>query len=227
MVLPALSKKHVNDEGEGFAKTMDWGVRAILLLGMPAMLGLIVLAKPMLMVLFMRGAFDISDVEMASYSLMAYGAGLLNFMLIKVLAPGYYSRQDTKTPVRYGIVAMVSNMVFNIIFAVPFGYVGLAIATSLSALLNAALLYRGLHKAGVYKVAKSTLVFFAKVAVSTLAMGALLWYLLPTQAVWLEWHIGERAGALAGYIGLGALVYGLSLILLGIKPWQMKRARKG
>ncbi|WP_338592123.1 murein biosynthesis integral membrane protein MurJ [Shewanella khirikhana] len=227
VVLPALSKKHVNDEGEGFAKTMDWGVRAILLLGMPAMLGLIVLAKPMLMVLFMRGAFDISDVEMASYSLMAYGAGLLNFMLIKVLAPGYYSRQDTKTPVRYGIVAMVSNMVFNIIFAVPFGYVGLAIATSLSALLNAALLYRGLHKAGVYKVAKSTLVFFAKVAVSTLAMGALLWYLLPTQAVWLEWHIGERAGALAGYIGLGALVYGLSLILLGIKPWQMKRARKG
>lgn len=227
VVLPALSKKHVNDEGEGFAQTMDWGVRAILLLGMPAMLGLIVLAKPMLMVLFMRGAFDISDVEMASYSLMAYGAGLLNFMLIKVLAPGYYSRQDTKTPVRYGIVAMVSNMVFNIIFAIPFGYVGLAIATSLSALLNAVLLYRGLHKAGVYKVALPTLIFFAKVALSTLAMGALLWYLLPTQAVWLEWHIAERASALAGYIGLGALVYGVSLIMLGIKPWQMKRARKG
>ncbi|MBT1443523.1 murein biosynthesis integral membrane protein MurJ [Shewanella sp. JM162201] len=227
VVLPALSKKHVNAEGDGFASTMDWGVRAIVLLGMPAMLGLIVLAKPMLMVLFMRGAFDITDVQMASYSLMAYGAGLLNFMLIKVLAPGYYARQDTRTPVRYGIVAMVSNMVFNLIFAIPFGYVGLAAATSLSALLNAALLYRGLHRAGVYRVSAATLVFFAKVALSTLAMTALLWYLLPSEAQWLEWGITNRATSLTLLIGAAALAYGMTLVLLGIKPWKMKPARKG
>ncbi|AVV83395.1 multidrug transporter MurJ [Shewanella putrefaciens] len=148
VILPALSRNHVNAEGAGFGKTMDWGIKAILLLGLPAMMGLIVLAKPMLMVLFMRGAFSVHDVEMASYSLMAYGSGLLSFMLIKVLAPGYYSRQDTKTPVRYGIIAMITNMGFNLLFAVPFGYVGLAIATSMSALLNATLLYRGLHLAG-------------------------------------------------------------------------------
>ena len=223
VILPALSRNHINAEGEGFGKTMDWGVKAILLLGLPAMMGLIVLAKPMLMVLFMRGAFSIHDVEMASYSLMAYGSGLLSFMLIKVLAPGYYSRQDTKTPVRYGIIAMVTNMGFNLLFAIPFGYVGLAIATSMSALLNATLLYRGLHLAGVYRVSKPTMVFFAKAVVSTALMVIVLYYFLPSQQIWLNWHLLERAKALIGLISVGALSYLLMLLLLGIRPWSIKR----
>ncbi len=135
VILPALSRKHVDKSPEQFAATMDWGVRMVLLLGIPAMAGLMFLAKPMLMVLFMRGEFNVADVNAASLSLVAYGAGLLNFMLIKVLAPGYYARQDTKTPVKFGIVAMITNMVFNAIFASFFGYVGLAMATSLSASL--------------------------------------------------------------------------------------------
>ncbi|MCE9788941.1 murein biosynthesis integral membrane protein MurJ [Shewanella chilikensis] len=222
VILPALSKKHVNAEGEGFGRTMDWGIRAILLLGLPAMMGLIVLAQPMLMVLFMRGAFSISDVEMASYSLVAYGTGLLSFMLIKVLAPGYYARQDTKTPVRYGIIAMVSNMGFNIIFAVPFGYVGLAIATSLSALLNASLLYRGLHLAGVYRVSKQTIIFFIKVLLATAAMVCLLIYFSPEQAQWLGWSFIERVAHLFSLILGGALGYFMALVLLGIRPWRLK-----
>ena len=108
----------------------------------------------MLMVLFMRGEFSPHDVNQASLSLFAYASGLLNFMLIKVLAPGYYARQDTKTPVRYGIIAMVTNMFFNAIFAYFYGYVGLAMATALSALVNMTLLYRGLHLANVYKLSK-------------------------------------------------------------------------
>ncbi|BCV37476.1 putative lipid II flippase MurJ [Shewanella chilikensis] len=222
VILPALSKKHVNAEGEGFDRTMDWGVRAILLLGLPAMMGLIVLAQPMLMVLFMRGAFSVNDVEMASYSLVAYGSGLLSFMLIKVLAPGYYARQDTKTPVRYGIIAMVSNMGFNIIFAVPFGYVGLAIATSLSALLNASLLYRGLHLAGVYRVSKQTIIFFIKVLLATAAMVCLLIYFSPEQAQWLEWSFVERFAHLFSLILGGALGYFMALVLFGIRPWRLK-----
>ncbi len=222
VILPALSKKHVNAEGEGFGRTMDWGVRAILLLGLPAMMGLIVLAQPMLMVLFMRGAFSVNDVEMASYSLVAYGSGLLSFMLIKVLAPGYYARQDTKTPVRYGIIAMVSNMGFNIIFAVPFGYVGLAIATSLSALLNASLLYRGLHLAGVYRVSKQTIIFFIKVLLATAAMVCLLIYFSPEQAQWLGWSFVERFAHLFSLILGGALGYFIALVLLGIRPWRLK-----
>lgn len=223
VILPALSRNFVNAEGEGFGKTMDWGIKAILLLGLPAMMGLIVLAKPMLMVLFMRGAFTANDVDMASYSLMAYGSGLLSFMLIKVLAPGYYSRQDTKTPVRYGIIAMVTNMGFNLIFAVPFGYVGLAVATSMSALLNATLLYRGLHIAGVYRISRATFVFFAKAVVSTVLMVLVLYYLLPSQAVWLNWSLFERGKALFGLIAIGAVSYFISLLVLGIRPWSLKR----
>jgi putative peptidoglycan lipid II flippase len=224
VILPALSRNFINAEGEGFRRTMDWGVRAIFLLGMPAMLGLIVLAKPMLMVLFMRGAFSLNDVDMASYSLMAYGCGLLNFMLIKVLAPGYYSRHDTKTPVRYGIIAMVSNMGLNLIFAVPFGYVGLAIATSISALLNAGLLYRGLYLQDIYRICHETLVFIIKITVATLIMALGLWYFSPDEAHWLNWHTGERLIGLTVLILVGALSYLLCLLLMGIRPWKLKRA---
>ncbi|QIR15206.1 murein biosynthesis integral membrane protein MurJ [Shewanella aestuarii] len=222
VILPALSKKHVNAQGEGFSQTMDWGVKAILLLGTPAMLGLIILAQPMLMVLFMRGAFSLNDVEMASYSLIAYGCGLLSFMLIKVLAPGYYSRQDTKTPVRFGIIAMISNMVFNLIFAIPFGYVGLAIATSLSALLNASLLYRGLHKAGVYQLSRGTLIFALKVATATAVMVTGVLFILPEQAQWLSWELSQRMLSLIMLIVAGAGSYLIALLLLGIRPWKMK-----
>ncbi len=223
VILPALSKKHVDAKGSGFSDTMDWGVRAILLLGAPAMLGLIILAQPMLMVLFMRGAFSVTDVEMASYSLVAYGCGLLSFMMIKVLAPGYFSRQDTKTPVKYGIIAMISNMIFNIIFAIPFGYVGLAIATSMSALLNASLLYRGLHIAGVYKFSRATLVFFFKVVIATAIMALLLLYTLPAQSIWLDMSMMVKVLTLVKLIASGAGVYLLSLVLMGLRPWKMKR----
>ncbi|MCL1144877.1 murein biosynthesis integral membrane protein MurJ [Shewanella marinintestina] len=224
VILPALSKRHVNAESGEFAKTMDWGVKAIVLLGLPAMCGLIILAKPMLMVLFMRGAFSYQDVEMASYSLMAYGSGLLSFMMIKILAPGYYSRQDTKTPVRYGIIAMVSNMVFNLIFAIPFGYVGLAIATSMSALLNAFLLYRGLHKANVYKFNKATLMFFVKAALAASIMVLVLFKFDPTTAQWLDLSFIERSYTLAKLIVFAAVAYFICLVLLGIRPWKMKAA---
>ncbi|ABZ75698.1 integral membrane protein MviN [Shewanella halifaxensis HAW-EB4] len=224
VILPALSKRHVNAESDEFAKTMDWGVKAIILLGLPAMCGLIMLAKPMLMVLFMRGAFSYEDVEMASYSLMAYGSGLLSFMLIKILAPGYYSRQDTRTPVRYGIIAMVSNMVFNLIFAIPFGYVGLAIATSMSAMLNACLLYRGLHKANVYRANKATLVFFAKSAVAAAVMLLVLFQFDPTIPQWLDLSFIERSYTLVKLIVFAAIAYFICLVCLGIRPWKMKAA---
>lgn len=224
VILPALSKRHVNAESHAFSRTMDWGVRAILLLGFPAMCGLIILAKPMLMVLFMRGAFTYSDVEMASYSLMAYGSGLLSFMLIKILAPGYYSRQDTKTPVRYGIIAMVSNMGFNLIFAVPFGYVGLAIATSLSALLNASLLYIGLHKANVYRLTLPTLMFAAKTLFAALIMMFTIFYIEPPIEAWLDFSLFERGVTLLKLIATAAICYFICLVCFGIRPWKMKAA---
>jgi putative peptidoglycan lipid II flippase len=196
----------------------------VLLLGLPAMLGLMVLAKPMLMVLFMRGEFSAHDVQQASYSLLAYASGLLNFMLIKVLAPGYYSRQDTKTPVRYGIIAMASNMLFNAIFAYFYGYVGLAIATALSAFLNMALLYRGLHLAGVYQLSRQTIGFVVKLVLAGGVMVAAIIYLQEDMTVWLSWSLMERVMMLALLIGVGGLVYLLCALLLGIRPRHLKAA---
>ncbi|ELI5414091.1 murein biosynthesis integral membrane protein MurJ [Vibrio parahaemolyticus] len=222
VILPALSRKHVDSQSEGFAHTMDWGVRMVTLLGIPAMLGLMALAKPMLMVLFMRGEFSPQDVHQASLSLLAYASGLLNFMLIKVLAPGYYSRQDTKTPVKYGIIAMVTNMVFNAIFAYFYGYVGLAIATALSAFVNMALLYRGLHIAGVYQITKRTVFFIIRLVVAGAAMVAAILWQLEDMSVWLEWSFVHRSGMLGMLIGLGAAVYLAVLFLTGVRLKDLK-----
>ncbi|EPM6341030.1 TPA: murein biosynthesis integral membrane protein MurJ [Vibrio parahaemolyticus] len=222
VILPALSRKHVDSQSEGFAHTMDWGVRMVTLLGIPAMLGLMALAKPMLMVLFMRGEFSPQDVHQASLSLLAYASGLLNFMLIKVLAPGYYSRQDTKTPVKYGIIAMVTNMVFNAIFAYFYGYVGLAIATALSAFVNMALLYRGLHIAGVYQITKRTVFFIIRLVIAGAAMVAAILWQLEDMSVWLEWSFAHRSGMLGTLIGLGAVVYLAVLFLTGVRLKDLK-----
>jgi len=222
VILPALSRKHVDSHSQGFRSTMDWGVRMVLLLGFPAMLGLMVLSKPMLMVLFMRGEFTPHDVNQASMSLIAYASGLLNFMLIKVLAPGYYSRQDTKTPVKYGIIAMVSNMVFNAIFAYFYGYVGLAMATALSAFVNMALLYCGLHMADVYSVSKQTLSFSLRLLLAGSAMVAGLYWLTPEMSQWLDWGITERVMMLAFYIGVGGLTYVITALILGIRLNHLK-----
>ncbi|HHX8283085.1 TPA: murein biosynthesis integral membrane protein MurJ [Vibrio diabolicus] len=222
VILPALSRKHVDAQSEGFAQTMDWGVRMVILLGLPAMLGLMVLAKPMLMVLFMRGEFSPQDVHQASLSLFAYASGLLNFMLIKVLAPGYYSRQDTKTPVKYGIIAMVTNMVFNAIFAYFYGYVGLAIATALSAFVNMALLYRGLHIAGVYQITKRTVFFIIRLVIAGAAMVAAVLWQLEDMPVWLDWSFAHRSGVLGMLIALGAVVYLVVLFLTGARLKDLK-----
>ena len=167
------------NQRQAFAKTLDWGIRSVFFLGFPAMLGLIVLAEPMLRVLFMRGEFDMQDVSMSAMSLWAYASGLLSFMLVKVLAPGYYSRQDTKTPVKFGVIAMVSNMVLNIIFAIPFGYVGLAIATALSATLNAGLLWFGLYKGGIYQLQNQSIAVLVRIVCSGLVMAQFIWFMTP------------------------------------------------
>ncbi|MBU2897195.1 murein biosynthesis integral membrane protein MurJ [Vibrio hepatarius] len=224
VILPALSRNHVDSHTTGFSQTMDWGVRMVIVLGVPATLGLMVLAKPMLMVLFMRGEFSPMDVERASMSLVAYASGLLNFMLIKVLAPGYYSRQDTKTPVKYGIIAMVVNMVFNAIFAWFYGYVGLAIATALSAFVNMSLLYRGLHLAEIYQLTRLTLLFIGKSLIAGgLMAGCILWK-LEDISVWLTWGLPHRVFWLTLLIGLGAAVYLVALLIMGVRLKDLKAA---
>ncbi len=222
VILPSLSREYADQQGQQFAETMDWGVRMVLLLGIPATVGMLVLAKPMLMVLFMRGEFSLYDVNQSAMSLWALSGGLLNFMLIKIFAPGYYARQDTKTPVRYGIITMITNMFFNAIFACFFSYVGLAMAAALSALVNAGLLYRGLHRANVYRMTKTTLFFVLRLAIAGLNMMVVLLYLMPHIEQWVTWTNEYRAVWLGGLIGLGGLVYLISVLILGIRPRHLR-----
>lgn len=217
VILPALSSRHADKSAAEFSKTLDWGVRKVVLLGLPAMTGLILLAEPMLMVLFMRGEFTASDAQFASYSLYAYGSGLLSFMLVKVLATGFYSRQDTKRPVKYGIIAMVANMVFNIALAIPFGYVGLAIATSLSAAVNAALLGVNLWRDGVLKRYPGTVADLVKITLAVAVMILVVWYLLPVRDWWLNAELFTRIYQLAMLIGAGALSYIVMLLVLRVR----------
>ncbi|PWW41701.1 putative peptidoglycan lipid II flippase [Idiomarina loihiensis] len=225
VILPALSSRHVDKSTENFSATLDWGIRMVLLLGVPAMAGLFVLAEPMLMVLFMHGAFSPDDARMASYSLMAYSTGLLSFMMVKVLATGFYSRQDTKRPVKYGIIAMVANMVFNIALAIPFSYVGLALATAASAAINAGLLGVTLWREGVLKKQPGTGRFILQVLFATAAMIAGVLWLSPDIEAWRTSSLVERPWLLAQVIGFGAAIYIGALGLTGMRPGHF-RARE-
>jgi len=217
VILPSLSSSHVTKSEDHFAKTIDWGMRMVTLLGFPAMLGLIVLAEPMLRVLFMRGEFDMQDVSMASVSLFAYGSGLLSFMMVKVLAPGYYSRQDTKTPVKFGIIAMVSNMGLNLVFAIPFGYVGLAIATSISATLNAGMLWFGLYRGGVYQKQEDTISVLLRIVIAGLVMAGVMLYVNPSLLQWTEFNLFESAYKLFALISVGIATYFISAGVMGLR----------
>ncbi len=221
VILPALSRNHVAKDPRAFTANLDWAFKIICLLGIPAAVALVLIAEPLLMVIFQRGEFSLNDARMASYSLMAYGSGLLSFMLIKILAPAFYSRQDTKTPVKYGIITMVCNMLFNLILAIPFGYVGLALATALSGTLNAILLYQRLHKTGIYKMSRDTLVFNVRVFVSSALMGLSI-FLLNETFVWDSALLLERIYMLVALVALGLSVFATSLLLVGIRPRHLK-----
>ncbi|KEY91014.1 membrane protein [Candidatus Photodesmus blepharus] len=217
VILPSLSKNHVNLQNENFAHTMDWGIRVVALFGVPAMFGLMVLAKPILIVLFVRGEFTSNDANQASSSLLAYASGLLNFMLIKVLATGYYSRKDTRTPVKCGIIAMITNMVFNAVFVCFYSYVGLAIATALSAFVNMSLLYRGLHLQGVYQLTYKTIVFIGKLVIAGCLMAVVILYQLDDVSLWLTWCFGHQLEELAILIVLGSSMYLMIIFWFGIR----------
>ena len=169
-----------------------------------------------------------TDTAMASLSLRAYALGLLAFMLIKVLAPGYFSRQDTKTPVKIGIIAMALNMVFNIALVVPFhylwqiGHVGLALATSLSAFVNAGLLYRGLRRKGVFKPLPGWMSYILRLLVANVMMGLVLYFVLRYIGNWSVLAVDERILYMAGVCTCGLCVYIAGLLLMGMKLRDFK-----
>ncbi|WP_422674220.1 murein biosynthesis integral membrane protein MurJ [Billgrantia bachuensis] len=218
VILPALSKRHAEQAGQHFAAMLDWAVRAVLLLGLPAALALAILAEPLLISLFHYGAMTEHDIAMAAMSLRAYSFGLVAFMLIKVLAPGFFARQNTKTPVKVGIIAMVANMVFNLILIWPLAHAGLALATALSAFLNAGLLGWLLVKQGVLVFQPGWGRYAVQLIGGCVVMSAGLAWLSPDWQQWLGWGVWTRVQWLALLVVAGAAVYFAWLAALGVRP---------
>ncbi len=224
VILPRLSKLQAEAHPQRFSQTLDWALRAVLLIGVPASIALAILAEPILVTLFQYGALEPSDVTMSAYSLRAYCLGLLAFMLVKVLAPGFYARQDMVTPVRIGITAMVANMFLNLALVTPLylyfniGHVGLALATSLAAWLNAGLLFRGLRKGSVLEFQPGWRLFMKRLAVSTAFMVLVIWWLCPDLASWQPKDWWSRSLTLAELVAAGFASYLLAQFLMGTRP---------
>lgn len=217
VILPSLSRKHAAASKEQFASTLDWAVRAVLLIGMPAALALTLLSEPLIATLFHYGEVNERDVWMSGQSLRAYSAGLLAFMLIKVLAPGYFAREDMRTPVRIGIIAMAANMVFNLILVFPLAHAGLALATSLSAWLNAWLLWRGLRREQVWSAQSGWGRFFLQLALANGALAAVILWLSPPVEHWLAASGAQRALDMGLLVGAGVLMYFIVLGVAGVR----------
>ncbi|MFP4138689.1 MAG: murein biosynthesis integral membrane protein MurJ [Halomonas sp.] len=217
VILPALSRRHAEQSGEHFAAMLDWAVRAVLLLGLPAALALALLAEPLLISLFHYGAMTERDIAMAAMSLRAYSLGLVAFMLIKVLAPGFFARQDTKTPVKVGIIAMVANMVLNLLLIWPLAHAGLALATALSAFMNAGLLGWLLRKQGVLVFQPGWGRYAVQLLGGCAVMGLGLAWAAPEWQAWLGWGIWQRVAWLAALVVGGAALYFAWLAATGVR----------
>ncbi len=223
VILPALSKRHANQEAEAFSNALDWGLRWVVVIGLPASLALLVLAKPLLATLFHYDAFTEHDVLMASQSLMAYSTGLLGFISVKILVPGFSSRQDMKTPVRIGIIAIVANMIFNLILFFPLAHAGLALATALSSFVNAGLLYKRLRQDSIYRPRQGWVRIWLIVITANLAMVGVLWAGLTVED-WLQSDLWQRVGDLSYWIALAVVMYFSVLAILGLRPHDLMQS---
>lgn len=234
VILPNLSRRYAEADPEAFSRMLDWSVRWVLLIGMPAALGLFLLAEPMLITLFKYGQTGDHDTRMASLSLMSYSFGLLGFILVKVMAPGFYARQDTRTPVRIGIIAMVSNIVLNLAFVVPMviwdlpgPHAGLALATSVAAFINGGGLMLTLHRQGVFHFEPGWGRFALRLLLANGAMIALLLWGVPGREWWLQSGVWTRIGQLGLWVGLAMAIYALALLLTGVRPRDLIMAPSG
>ena len=233
VILPNLSQKHAKSSTKEFSATLDWALRLAVIITVPAAVGLVVLAGPILTTLFQYDAFQQDDVRMSAYSLVAYSAGLPAFIAVKVLAPGYYARQDTKTPVKIAIAAMVTNMGLNLLFVgllLQNGFegphAGLALASSAAAYLNALLLFRGLRKRKVYLPERGWIKLWIAVILASSAMGSLLYFMTHDIDSWFQATLALRVKNLSLSIAFGVVIYVFTCMVAGIKTHDLLRGAK-
>jgi len=245
VILPALARHHVKTDREGFSGALDWGLRTTLLIAVPAMLGLVLLAEPLIATLFQHKQFTAFDTRMTALSVYGLSFGLPAFALLKIVLPAFYSRQDTRTPVRAGVAALVVNMLLNFLFLAilyqimvppelkalgvmeaigrqPGLHLALGIASALASYLNLGLLWYWLGRTGVYQRRPGWGAYLLRLAAACAAMvavlGALLWW-LPSFTVMDPWH---RAGWLACAVCGGGAVYLAVLVAMGFRPRDLR-----
>ena len=216
VILPRLAKSFAEKTSDAFANTLDWGLRLVFLLGLPATIGLVVLAEPMISTLFQYKEFSLQDVHNSALSLRAYAAGLLGYIAIRVLVSGFTSRHDLQTPVRYGLWSMGVSLLLNVVLVFPLAHAGLALATSLGSIVNALLLLFKLHQEKIYRPMPGWGWFFARVILASSLMFAALFYWVDAND-WQAWGASERVIQLVKWIVVGLLVYGGTLIVSGLR----------
>jgi len=228
VTLPYLSRQHATRSHAAFAATLDWSMRLVLLISLPAAIGLVVLAEPLVATIFFGGEFTGNDVVLAALALKAFALGLIGFSYVKILAPAFFARENTVTPVRIGLVALGVNFVLSVLLAWYLtrigsegAHAGLALATSVAALLNAALLYRGLRRDAVVQHGTGWPSFLLRIAIASAVMWGILSVLDKPLDWWLASSLTGRVTELAINVAAGACAYFLALVLVGMRPSQL------
>ena len=224
-ILPSLSRQVRTGDAAGAAATQNRGVELALLLTLPAAAGLIVLAQPILSVLFERGAFGPTEAAATAAALAAYAAGLPAFVLVKVLAPGFFAHRNTATPVRVAVAAVMLNLVLTVGLMQVWGHVGVALALSGSGWMQALTLLVLLRRHGHLRLDRRVMRNTPRIAAAALAMAAMLWGLCHALAPALAGPAAMRLAALAGLIAAGAAVFALLILALGVTDWRELRGQ--
>jgi putative peptidoglycan lipid II flippase len=217
VILPHLSRHHATQSEASYSMTIDWALRAVLLVGIPAAVVLAVMSGPMLSTLFQYGKFDGHAVMMARKSLTAFAIGIAPFMLVKILAAGFYAKQDMRTPVRIGLIAMVTNLILNCTLIWPLAHAGIALSTSLAALVNTGLLFYLLRKRGYYRSRDGWKLFAIRIGIANLAVGLWLWFGSGDINTWIMEHALWRFTHLTVLLVGAVLIYFAVLWLVGIR----------
>jgi len=219
ILLPSLSRCHASGNRAEYARLLDWGLRLTLLLATPAAVALALLAVPLIATLFHHGAFSADDLFRTREALVAYAVGLVGLILVKILAPGFYARQNVRTPVRIALMSLFATQVMNVafVFGLRLGHAGLALSIGLAACLNAALLYRGLRRHDIYTPQPGWLPFILKLAAAVAVMAASLWFGMGGEGDWLQKTTLGRTIHLSWLVPLGVAAYFTTLWLLGFR----------
>lgn len=220
ILLPSLSKSFTQGRYDEYSALLDWGLRLCFLLALPSAVGLCILSKPLIATLFEYGQFTHQDTLMTQQALIAYSIGLLGLILIKVLAPGFYSRQDIKTPVKIAIFILILTQLMNLAFIIPFKHAGLALSIGLAACLNAGLLFWQLRKKQFFTPQKGWLIFFSKISVAVILMAISLWFAMQWMPDWSTGGMLSRLSRLFLLVIIGVIVYFSALIIMKFKLKQ-------